>query len=94
MLYTLITRDISHKMSRKLLVLRLYKDLLRETANFRSYYYKNYFTRKVRTEFRKNKDADEESSKKLFKKAEDGLAMLKRQTTIVNAYSESKLVIE
>lgn len=81
-------------MSGKLPVLRLYKDLLREASNFKSYYYRNYFTRKVRTEFRRNKDADEAAAKVLIKKAEEGLSMLRRQTTIVNSYYESKLVIE
>ena len=81
-------------MSNRPSTLRLYKDLLREAAKFRSYYYKNYFTRKIRTEFRRNINANEEVSRGLLRKAEDGLAMLKRQTSIVNAYSESKLVIE
>ena len=81
-------------MSDKIAVLRLYKCLLREASSFKSYYYKNYFTRKVRTEFRRNKQADEQASGLLLKKAEDTLAMLKRQTSICNTYSESKLVIE
>lgn len=81
-------------MSGKLTVLRLYKNLLVEASHFKSYYYKNYFTRKVKTEFRRNKGADEATARVLIKKADDGLAMLRRQTTIVNSYYESKLVIE
>lgn len=81
-------------MSGKIAVLRLYKDLLREAGNFKSYYYKNYFARKVRTEFRRNKTADEETSQIFIKKAQDNLQALRRQTMITNLYSESKLVIE
>lgn len=82
------------KMADKSQILRLYKELLRESGNFKSYYYKNYFTRKVRSQFREHLEADEDSSIKLLKKSEDMLAMLKRQTMITNAFGESRLVIE
>lgn len=81
-------------MSNKVLVLRLYRNLLIEASQFKSYYYRNYFLRKVRSEFRRNKNADEETAEKMIQKAEDNLNMLRRQTAIVNSYSESKLVIE
>lgn len=81
-------------MSDKLAVLRLYKCLIKEAQGFKSYYYKQYFVRKIRNEFRKNKDANGETSTQLMKKAEDALAMLRRQTSICNSYHESKLVIE
>lgn len=81
-------------MSDKLQILRLYKELLRESAKFKSYYYREYFTRKTRSQFRKHLSADEPLSQELLKKSEDMLAMLKRQTMISNAFQESKLVIE
>lgn len=81
-------------MANKMVVLQLYKGLLREAGNFKSYYYRNYFVRKVRSEFRRNKDADEEKSRIFIQKAQDSMVALRRQTAIVNAYSESKLVIE
>lgn len=81
-------------MSNRLLVLRLYRDLLKEASDFKLYYYKNYFTRKIKLEFRRNKNADEENAKVLIDKAKSSLAMLRRQTSIVNTYSETKLVIE
>lgn len=81
-------------MSNKIRILALYKDLLRESTKFKSYYYKNYFTRKTKTQFRKHINADEETSNQLMKKSEEMLAMLKRQTMITNAYGDSKLVIE
>lgn len=81
-------------MSNKIRILALYKDLLRESSRFNSYYYKNYFTRKTKAQFRKHINADEETSNQLMKKSEEMLAMLKRQTMITNVYGESKLVIE
>lgn len=81
-------------MSGKASVLRLYKSLLVESSKFKSYYYRNYFTRKVRTEFRRNQDANEENAKILIEKAAENLAMLRRQTSITNSYYESKLVLE
>lgn len=81
-------------MSDKLVVLRLYKELLRESSKFKSYYYKNYFTRKTKSQFRKHINADENTAAQLLKKSEDMLSMLKRQTMITNAYDSSRLVIE
>lgn len=81
-------------MSGRFVVLRLYRDLLKEASEFKSYYYRNYFTRKIRLEFRRNKDADGEKAKDLIAKAQMGLAMLRRQTSLVNSYCETKLVIE
>lgn len=75
-------------------VLRLYKELLRESSNFKSYYYKNYFTRKIKSQFRQHLTADEEKSKELLQKSQRMLDMLKRQTLISNSYDESRLVIE
>lgn len=82
------------KMSNKLEILRLYKDLLKESSSFKSYYYKNYFTRKTKSLFRKHINADEETSNKLVEKSRAMLAMMKRQTVITNIYDESRLVIE
>lgn len=81
-------------MAGKQQILRLYKELLRESSNFKSYYYKNYFTRKIKSQFRQHLTADEEKSKELLQKSERMLDMLKRQTLISNSYDESRLVIE
>ena len=72
-----------HKMSNQIQVLKLYKNLLREASKFKSYYYRNYFSRKVRTEFRRNKNAEEKKAD-LYKNGLDALAMLRRQTLISN----------
>lgn len=81
-------------MPNKIQVLKLYRDLLKEAANFNSYYYRNYFIRKTKSQFRKHIEADEETSRRLVKKSEDMLAMMRRQTIITNMYQDSKLVIE
>jgi len=78
----------------KLQILRLYKELLRESSKFKSYYYRNYFIRKTKSEFRKHIEASNETSCEMFKKSEEMLAVLKRQTMITNAFDTSKLVIE
>lgn len=80
-------------MSNKTQLLRLYKDLLSEASNFKSYYYKNYFNRKVESLFKKPLE-DGQASEDFVKKSEDMLAMLKRQSMIDNAYNKSSLVIE
>lgn len=81
-------------MSSRPKILKLYKELLKESANFKSYYYKNYFIRKTKAQLRKHLEADEATSNELVKKSEEMLAMLKRQTMITNAYEDSRLVIE
>lgn len=75
-------------------ICRLYRDLLKESAKFKSYYYRNYFTKKTKVEFRRHLNADSETSTSLYEKGEDMLAMLKRQTLISNLYYDSRLVIE
>lgn len=82
------------KMANKTKILSLYKDLLRESAKFKSYYFRNYFTRKTKTQFRKHINADDEASLQLMKKSEELLATLRRQTVISNLYDDSRLVIE
>lgn len=81
-------------MADKVKICRLYKDILRESGKFHSYYYRNYFTRKTRSQFKEHINADGETSAKLVKKCEDTLAMLRRQTVICNIYHDKQLVIE
>lgn len=81
-------------MADKVMIHRLYKELLRESSKFKSYYYRNYFTRKTKDQFRKHIEANEEVSPTLIKKGEEMLEMLRRQTTICNLYYGKRLVIE
>lgn len=80
-------------MANKVQILKLYKDLLKEASSFRSYYYKNYFIRKVETQFKQPLE-DGQAPEEFVTKSEDMLAMLKRQTMVDNAYNTSSLVIE
>lgn len=76
-------------------MIKLYKDLLIESTNFKSYYYRKYFERKIKNQFSKHIDAENEAlSARIQKESEDMLAMLRRQTAINSAYEHSKLVIE
>lgn len=81
-------------MSSKSKIVKIHSDLIKEATKFSSYYYRNYFLRKIENQFQKLTNADEINSEKLYKKSEDLLAILKRQTVISNMYGESKLVIE
>ena len=74
-------------------VFKLYKNLLREASKFKSYYYRNYFLGKIRSEFQRNKNA-EEKKVDLYNYGINSLAMLRRQTLISNMYSGDKLVLE
>lgn len=81
-------------MSGRIQALKMYKELLKEANKFNSYYYRNYFGRKIKLQFRKHMTADEDTSRELMKRSEDMLTMLRRQTVITNLYGNSKLVIE
>lgn len=67
-------------------LVKLYQELLKESSKFKSYYYKHYFTRKIKIDF--------ENNKLDVTKSEELLQMLRRQTTIDSLYHKSKLVIE
>lgn len=76
-------------MARSNELMRLYKEIIQESSKFKSYYYRNYFIRKIKTEF--DKDIQDEA---LLLKSREMLDMLRRQTVIDNLYHKSKLVIE
>ena len=75
--------------------MELYKKLLNEANKFTQYNFRNYFTRKVKDEFKwlSQKD-DVEADKEALAKAHEMYDMLKRQATIDNMYASEKLVIE
>lgn len=76
--------------------LRLYRGLLREAMRFKQYNFRNYFTTRVREEFRGDvgtpawvkTDADK------FKWGESQLDVLRRQVAIDGLYTAPPLVIE
>lgn len=75
-------------------ILQLHKEILREAQNFKSYYYRNYFTRKTKTSFKKYSENSENESEQVVQSLESTLAMLRRQTQIANMYVETRLVLE
>lgn len=71
----------------------IYKELLLEANKFNSYYYKEYFKRKILSQFSKQINS-QTITDQMVKESEEMLAMLRRQTAINNAYADSKLIIE
>ncbi|XP_077983371.1 LYR motif-containing protein 4-like [Glandiceps talaboti] len=76
-------------------VLTLYKQMLRESKKFTGYNYRTYAVRRIRDAFRENKSlTDSDQITQLLVKAEENLAIIKRQVVISQLYSEPRLVIE
>ena len=69
--------------------------MLRESQKFSEYNFRCYALRRVHDAFKKGqKEADKQKVQELIKKAEDNLAMIKRQTVIGNLYKENPFVME
>lgn len=76
-------------------VLQLYRQMLRIGRSFTSYNYRMYATRRIRDAFRENRDiSDPDVIKSLMKKGQDSLEMMKRQVSLGQMYTHTKLVIE
>uniref|UniRef100_A0A8D0GN13 LYR motif containing 4 n=1 Tax=Sphenodon punctatus TaxID=8508 RepID=A0A8D0GN13_SPHPU len=76
-------------------VLRLYRELLRESQRFSAYNYRRYAIRRIRDAFRENKHVKDSSEiQSLVNKAKTNLEMIHRQVTIGHLYSTQKLVVE
>ena len=81
--------------SQKTVVLSLYRRLLRESSQFTSYNYRNYFLRRIREEFRQNSQVkDCQKIQEFIKKAQNDLAVIKRQVVLGKLYPADKLVVE
>jgi len=77
------------------MVLRLYKDMIRQAKKFTSYNYREYAVRRIRDEFRSNRDLkDRMKIEAKFVKAAAGLEVIKRQVIIGQLYKGPKLIIE
>eukprot|EP00871_Galdieria_phlegrea_P002857 jgi/Galph1/3572/GphlegSOOS_G2216.1 len=76
-------------------VLRLYKQMLRYSAMFSDYNFREYALARVKESFRDNKSLRErESIEKAVEKAKRNLEMLQRQAQISQMYKGDRLVIE
>ncbi|KAF5279667.1 hypothetical protein FQA39_LY18251 [Lamprigera yunnana] len=76
-------------------ILSLYKSLMKESSKFSGYNYRNYAIRRVRDNFKLNKNVTDDSKvTDLVKEGFQNLEIIKRQVLIGNLYSTDKLVIE
>ena len=76
--------------------IRLYRDLLREAQLFNSYSYREFFKRRIRENFRAQKnETNPEIAKKLYSKAQTELGVIRRQVIIGDLYpAANKSLIE
>nr|CAH0100755.1 unnamed protein product [Daphnia galeata] len=76
-------------------VLKLYKQLLRESLKFSSYNFREYAVMRVKDAFRENKNVtDITAVQKQLVKGYTNLAIIKRQVIVGNMFEPQKLVIE
>ncbi|KAL3195397.1 hypothetical protein MRX96_015863 [Rhipicephalus microplus] len=76
-------------------VLRLYKELMRECGQFKSYIYRSYALRRVRDAFKEHKAVqDKDEINELLDDGLKNLEIIKRQVVIGKLYRTSDLVIE
>nr|XP_006817011.1 PREDICTED: LYR motif-containing protein 4-like [Saccoglossus kowalevskii] len=69
--------------------------MLRESSKFTGYNFRNYAIRRIRDSFKENKSiTNPEQISGLINKAEENLAVIRRQTVISQLYAEPKLIIE
>ncbi|RWS26444.1 LYR motif-containing protein 4-like protein [Leptotrombidium deliense] len=82
-------------MAEREIVVRLYKQLLRESSKFTNYNFRSYAIRRVQDAFREHKGCkDSEKLQQLIEEAKNNLSMLKRQVAISAMYETTKLVVE
>lgn len=75
--------------------LQLYKQFMRNGRNYNGYNVREYIQRRVRDEFKQNKDLTNPADiEKSIAKAQRELELVKRQTIISRLYNHGRLVIE
>ena len=82
-------------MSNKMVVLRMYKNLLREGQKFSDYNFRSYATRRIRAAFKENRHENDPMKLQHLKKyAFENLEVIKRQVAIGNMYGHSQVAVE
>lgn len=75
--------------------LSLYRKMLQEGAKFKNYNFREYTQRRVREEFKENKNiTDPKQIEALLEKAKKNLAIIQRQATISQFYQQHPTVLE
>ncbi|CAF1248838.1 unnamed protein product [Rotaria magnacalcarata] len=82
--------------STKRATLTLYKQLFRECHKFSLYNYREYFVRRVREDFRKNRNLQDPTKiAEVLKYAQENLEVIKRQVIVGNLYTpKQRSIIE
>jgi len=76
-------------------VLQLFRSLMKEGRNFKTYNFREYSVRRIRIGFEENKTvSNSEKIQQLIADGEKELEALKRMTTINSMYSTRSLVVE
>ncbi|CAG9134181.1 hypothetical protein JYU34_000889 [Plutella xylostella] len=76
-------------------ILKLYKEMLRESQKFSNYNYRCYAFRRIQDAFKDSKGlTDQKIIRKEMEYAIENLAVIRRQIVIGSIYSSEKLVIE
>ena len=82
-------------MASKSVVLNMYVQLRREGRKIDNYNFREYAKRRVYDAFQANKNkTDPAEIKELIKKAEEGLALLRRQAVLGSMYKDKMSIIE
>lgn len=76
-------------------ILALYKAMLKDSLKFENYNFREYFLRKTKYEFQKNKGLKDQSEiEKAYQTALKEYEVLKRQSQISQMYKFEKSVLE
>jgi hypothetical protein len=76
-------------------VLRLYKQLLKESSKFNTYNFREFALRRVREDFRRNKSvADSQQVNQLISKAQESLELIKRQASLSLMFPHPHFAVE
>ncbi|CAL9728976.1 protein Isd11p [Monosporozyma unispora] len=76
-------------------ILSLYRQLIKNSKQFTNYNFREYFLRKSRLEFKQNMlQQDPVKVNELVSKANEELAVLKRQAIVSQLYTFDKTVVE
>ncbi|XP_054721577.1 LOW QUALITY PROTEIN: LYR motif-containing protein 4-like [Uloborus diversus] len=76
-------------------ILRIYKQLLKESSKFSSFMYRTYSLRRIKDAFREHKEeTDNEKIQDLVTYANSNLEIIKRQVVIGQLFRGPEIVIE
>lgn len=82
-------------MESKNVILKLYRDLLREAHKYPQYNFRNYAIRKIKDRFREMNVIDKEiNNEECIRESKESLDQLKRMRKIAALYVQDELVIE